>query len=52
MYGKHHSEETKQKMSEAQKGRPKSKILCPHCYKEGAYNKIKRWYFDNCKNKK
>jgi len=26
--------------------------LCPHCFKEGQYRAMKRWHFDNCKDKK
>jgi hypothetical protein len=44
--GYKHSEETKAKM----KG-PKEKAVCPHCNKEGGAGNMKRWHFDNCKNK-
>jgi hypothetical protein len=30
--------------------KPKSKITCPHCGKEGGSNAMTRWHFDNCKN--
>lgn len=26
-------------------------VTCPHCNKQGANNNMKRWHFDNCKNK-
>ena len=51
MYGKNHSEETKRKMSEAQKGVSQSKIQCPYCNKIGGHSIMKRWHFDNCKDK-
>lgn len=28
-----------------------SKIVCPHCKKEGQARAMKRWHFDNCKDK-
>jgi len=31
------------------KGKPKTKINCPHCFKNVAINTAKRWHFDNCK---
>jgi hypothetical protein len=31
--------------------KPKSKLTCPHCNKEGGSNLMKRWHFDNCKYK-
>lgn len=31
---------------------PKPKITCPHCNKEGGLPQMKRWHFDNCKEKK
>lgn len=46
-----HSEETKQKMSLAKKGKPKPKITCPHCGKIGGKPAMKQWHFDNCKVK-
>jgi group I intron endonuclease len=70
---KKHSEESKIKMSNAQKGKkhPHSQetiekirlskigksrklnktIECPHCNKIGSVGLMKRWHFDNCKNK-
>ena len=45
------SEEHKQKMSEAQKGVAKPKVVCPHCGKEGGKPIMKRYHFENCKNK-
>lgn len=47
--GKTHSEESKKKISEANKGRVFEKITCPHCGKDGAGPNMKRYHFDNCK---
>jgi hypothetical protein len=46
------SAEHNKKNSDANKGIPKKKYLCPHCIKEiaGASN-ANRWHFDNCKSK-
>lgn len=43
---KEFSEETRKKMSEAAKRKPK--VTCPHCGKQGLEGNIKRWHFDNC----
>ena len=49
------SQEFKDKMSVAMqginKGRKHTKIMCPHCGKEGGNTIMKRWHFDNCKEK-
>jgi anaerobic selenocysteine-containing dehydrogenase len=45
--GKKLSEETKEKMR-----KPKQKVICPYCHKECGVTQMKRWHFDNCKNKK
>ena len=47
--GKTHTCETKRKMREAQLGKPKPKIECPHCRLLAAPAQAKRWHFDNCK---
>jgi hypothetical protein len=47
--GKKISDESRQKMSIARRGIPKSKLICPHCSKEGGINNMKRWHFENCK---
>lgn len=47
--GKTHSEESKKKISEANKGRVFEKIICPFCNKVGAEPAMKRYHFDNCK---
>ena len=49
MYGKSHSEETKQKMSLAQRGIKKRTLECPHCGKVGGEPQMKQWHFDKCK---
>jgi len=41
----------KQKLSDALKGIPKPKMICPHCKTEGAGPVMKRFHFDNCKHK-
>lgn len=43
------SEETKERMREAAKNRPK--IQCPHCGMQGQTSQMKRWHFENCKQK-
>jgi group I intron endonuclease len=48
-FGKEHSEETRAKMRAAHAARPP--VTCPHCKKEGQLNNMKRWHFDNCRNK-
>jgi len=50
-FGKEHSDEHKQKLSEANKGVPQEQVECPHCGKIGGISVMKRWHFDNCKNK-
>ncbi|HMS90907.1 MAG TPA: HNH endonuclease signature motif containing protein [Candidatus Absconditabacterales bacterium] len=30
--------------------RSKSRVKCPHCVKEGNFNIMQRWHFDNCKH--
>lgn len=65
--GKKRSDLSRKKISLSKKGKkfsdahrnslkkpkgPQTKIICPHCLKEGG-NSMKRWHFDNCKiNKK
>jgi uncharacterized membrane protein len=51
MYGKEHTPEHRQKLSEAAKGVPQEEVQCPHCGKIGGKSLMKRWHFDNCKNK-
>jgi hypothetical protein len=47
MWGKKHKQSTKEKISMSSKRR----IACPHCGKEGNIGNMKRWHFDNCKQK-
>jgi hypothetical protein len=54
-FGIPHNEETKKKLSDANRGKPRAIpheiVECPHCQKEGIKPNMKRWHFDNCKNK-
>lgn len=43
------SENHKLKISNANKGKPKPIITCPHCGKKGGKPAMKQWHFDNCK---
>lgn len=56
--GRKHSEESKKNMSEGHKGQiPYNKglkyeiVQCPYCVKSGGSNSMKRYHFDNCKDK-
>jgi hypothetical protein len=42
------TEETKEKIRNAQKGIPRKKSVCPHCGKEGNNSTMHRWHFDKC----
>lgn len=46
------SEDHKAAISSKLKGRPKPKLVCPHCGKEGGASQIKQWHFDRCHSKK
>lgn len=58
--GRKASDETKKKMSDARTGfrfteetknkmrKPKTKVTCPFCNKEGGISQMKRWHFNNC----
>ena len=48
--GKPHSESTKKNISESLKNKPK--ITCPHCDKVGSATNMKRYHYDNCKQKR
>ena len=52
MKGRKLSCETRARMSEVRKGspRPQKIVACPNCFKEGAFNLMTRYHFDNCKN--
>lgn len=51
--GKTISAEQRAKISEANKGKTwkQEAVTCPHCGKEGGSANMKRYHFDNCKNK-
>ena len=53
MLGKSHSEETKHKMSKSHVGKTiiQKKVICPYFKKEGGSTNMKRYHFNNCKNK-
>jgi len=44
-------EEQRKKRCESMR-KPKKRVECPHCGKEGGANTMKRWHFDNCKDVK
>lgn len=46
-----HTSEAKEKIGKAHRGRKHKTTICPHCEKEGGITSMKRWHFDNCKNK-
>lgn len=43
------SEDFREKFRETRK---KSKVICDHCGRQGNYNIMQRWHFENCKHKK
>ena len=53
--GKHHTEETKKKISQNHsdtswnKGISQPKLTCPHCNRTGGSGGMQQWHFDNCK---
>ena len=58
MYGKKHKKSSLEKMKKAKenyipwnKGITEEKIKCPHCDMKGSKSMMKRWHFDNCRNK-
>ena len=52
MLGTKRSEETKQKMKLSRKSdNIKNKVICPYCNKEGQEAAMKRWHFENCKER-
>lgn len=51
MFGKTHSVETRQKISDAMTGKLSRQVECPFCKKTGAARIMPRYHFDNCKYK-
>lgn len=45
------TEEEKLNLSLKMKGYKHEIVKCPHCNKEGGVTSMKRWHFNNCKNK-
>ena len=43
------SEESRKKQSSTTRGKPKPKVQCPHCAKEGGQGVMSRFHFENCK---
>jgi hypothetical protein len=48
-YGKTHSAEAKASMSANRKDKPKPRVTCPYCNKEGGASTMKRYHFEYCK---
>lgn len=48
MLGKKQTQEHKHKIAEALKNKPRKKVACPHCAKEGGVGPMTRYHFDNC----
>lgn len=51
LLGKQLSESHKQKIKESKIGLVAQKVTCPYCQKIGITRNMKRWHFDNCKNR-
>lgn len=49
--GKKLSQEHKQNLSSAHKGIPRPKLTCTYCGKIGGDSNMKRYHFENCKDK-
>lgn len=49
LFGKNKALEISKRQSESAKNKPK--ITCPHCQLVGTTGNMKRWHYDNCKNK-
>lgn len=50
--GKRLTKEARAKLSAAKKGVPQKHIMCPHCGLKGGEPNMKRYHFDNCKQRK
>lgn len=46
-----HTEETKIKIANSLRLKPRDNVTCPHCGKTGGAIAMPRWHFDNCKEK-
>jgi group I intron endonuclease len=44
-----HSDNTRNKISEALIGKQQIKSTCPHCFKTGGIRAMNRWHFNKCK---
>lgn len=43
-----HTDEAKELIGKAHKGRKYKTEVCPHCQKEGGITSMRRWHFDKC----
>lgn len=46
------TDEFKENLSTIYKGKPKVKVICPHCGQEGGKPIMARYHFNNCKHRK
>lgn len=44
------SDETKRKIGDNNRGKPKPLVTCPHCGKTGGISAMTRWHFDRCQS--
>lgn len=54
IFGEEKAKEMRARRSTEQKGKikgPQSHSTCPHCNTTGGFGIMKRWHFDNCKNR-
>ena len=49
--GKPKSEQMRQRLGDARRGKAQPVVECPHCHELGGVSNMKRWHFDNCKHK-
>ncbi len=50
LFGRPVSLETRTKMSQTQKNKPKPVLTCPHCGKSGGNSNMVRYHFENCRH--
>lgn len=50
-FGKTASDETRKKMSDSMTGKKQPILQCPYCPKSGGVSAMRRYHFDNCKEK-